>query len=444
MVKPLWDKGAASPDDRMQRFCAGDDVSWDRALFPHDIRASRAHVRGLLRIGLLTEAECAALCNGLDELHAAFGAGTFVLDARYEDGHTAIEAFLGEMLGETGRKVHTGRSRNDQVLVAQRLYLKEALTTLLTEELDIAGTCLQRARLTMDVPMPGYTHMQRAVPSSVGAWFAAFAEGFTENAFVALAARDAADACPLGTAAGYGVNLALDRQGVAQELGFSRVLVSPIYAQNSRGKVERLALEALHQALLDTRRLAWDLALFVTSEFAFARLPEAFTTGSSIMPNKRNPDVVELLRQLAAVTSGALAELDATLSLPSGYQRDLQGTKAPVIRALSRGLDGLSLLPRLLDGVEFDALRMNVAISPEMFATDRAMELARSGVPFRDAYGRAAVEIVGAAAVTAEQSLAARVSLGGMGNPGLDVVEKRLAEATAAADQRSGTGESGR
>jgi len=205
------------------------------------------------------------------------------------------------------------------------------------------------------------------------------------------------------------------------------VQVSPVYAQNSRGKLELLAVQALHQALLDLRRLAWDLSLFATAEFGFVRLPDAYTTGSSIMPNKRNPDVVELLRALPAVAEGAMSELAALLSLPSGYHRDLQATKAPVLRAFERGLQGLALVPALVAQLELDAARMRAAIDPELHATDRAIELARTGVAFRDAYRQAAAEMQSFADRTPEASLRARVSLGGAGNLGLERLEARLA-----------------
>ncbi|AKT40157.1 argininosuccinate lyase [Chondromyces crocatus] len=427
MTRPIWDKGGAAVDEAVQRFCAADDVVLDRELFPFDVRASVAHVNGLARIGVLSEEERVALVRELGQIGEAFAEGRFVLDARFEDGHSAIEHLLGERLGDVGRKVHTGRSRNDQVLVAARLWLKERLGALGALCLDAAGVCLDRATTGERVPMPGYTHLQRAVPSSLGAFFAGHAEAFLDDAETARAARARVDQSPLGTAAGYGVNLPLDRTGVAAELGFSRVQVSPIYAQNSRGKLELLGLTALHQATLDVRRLAWDLSLFSTAEFAFARLPEAYTTGSSIMPNKRNPDVVELLRTLPAAVEGAMAELSATLSLPSGYHRDLQATKGPVLRAFGRALDGLALVPALLERVTFDEARMRAAIDPTMYATDRAVELAASGTPFRDAYRQAAAEMAGLAGRSPEQSLSARVSPGGMGALGLEQLTARLA-----------------
>lgn len=426
MTRPLWDKGQAEVDAAAQRFCAGDDVLLDRALFVHDLRASRAHVAGLARIGALQADEAAALIAGMRELEALFIAGAFVLDERFEDGHSAIEHWLGARLGEVGRKVHTGRSRNDQVLVAMRLYLREALATAGRQCLAVARVCLTRAAETAMLPLPGYTHLQRAVPSSMGMLLAGHAEAFLDDVLVVRGAAAALDSSPLGTAAGYGVNLPLDREGVAAELGFARLQVSPVYAQNSRGKLELLAVSGLHQALLDVRRLAWDLSLFSTAEFGFVRLPDAYTTGSSIMPNKRNPDVVELLRALPAVSEGAMAELSALLSLPSGYHRDLQASKGPTLRAFMRGLEGLALVPALVERVEFDAARMRAAITSELYATDRAIELTSAGLPFRDAYRQAAVDMHGLGDRTPEASLRARVSLGGAGQLGLDRLQARL------------------
>jgi argininosuccinate lyase len=427
MTRPLWDKGQAALDAAAQQFCAGDDVVLDRQLILHDIRASIAHVHGLQRIGLLTGAEADALEAGLRDLAEELRAGRFVLDERFEDCHSAIEWYLSERLGDVGRKVHTGRSRNDQILVAVRLYLQAELAALRERCLDCADACLERAESTQDVALPGYTHLQRAVPSSFAALLAGHAEAFLDDAEVARAAAQVLDSSPLGTAAGYGVNLPLDRDGVARELGFQRVQVSPIYAQNSRGKLELLAVQALHQALLDVRRLAWDLSLFSTAEFGFVRLPDAYTTGSSIMPNKRNPDVVELLRAVPSVAEGAMSELSALLSLPSGYHRDLQATKAPVLRAFTRGLAGLALVPALVRTLELDRDRMRAAIDHELYATDRAVELARAGVPFRDAYRQAAASMHDLKDRSPEDSLRARTSLGGPGNLGLDRLKARLA-----------------
>jgi argininosuccinate lyase len=428
VAKLIWEKDGIAVDDRIQRFLAGDDVVVDRALFLCDVRASKAHAAGLARIGVLTAAEAQAIDAGLDDLAAAFARGEFVLDERFEDGHSAIEAYLTERLGDAGKKVHTGRSRNDQVLVALRLFVKEALARVHAEVKDAAAALLDRAEAEAATPMPGYTHLQRAVPSSVGLWLAGFAEALIDDASYVASTSRWIDACPLGTAAGYGVNLPLDRQGVSDALGFGRLLVNPVYAQNSRGKLELGALMALLQPLLDVRRFAWDLSLYTTAEFAFVKLPAAYTTGSSIMPNKKNPDVVELLRAATAPVLGAMAEVESVISLPSGYHRDLQATKGPVLRALAHGIEALSLVPALVRRMDFDRARMAAAITPDLYATDAAVELAVAGLPFRDAYRKVADGLNELAARKPEGSLAARVSPGATGKPMLDVLRARLAE----------------
>ncbi|HJU39903.1 MAG TPA: argininosuccinate lyase, partial [Tahibacter sp.] len=385
----LWQKKGVEVDPRIMRFLAGADVVLDRELFAHDIVASRAHVEGLERIGLVTADECAALVRELDALADDFRSGAFVLDERYEDGHSAIEARLTERLGDAGRKVHTGRSRNDQVLVASRLWLKTQLARLIDACRVSARVCLDRAHRDA-LPMPGYTHLQRAVVSSTAMWFAGFAESFIDDTRRAIDTLALIDANPLGTAAGYGVNLPLDRDYTTQRLGFSRMQISPVYAQLSRGKFELAALEALCSALLDLRRLAWDLSLFTTAEYGFVSLPAAYTTGSSIMPNKRNPDVVELMRASYAAVAAARTEVEQLLSLPSGYQRDLQFSKGSIVHGFGIGLDALELLPGLLSSFAWNAEPMRRAIESSMYATDVAIEQAAAGVPFRDAYRAAA------------------------------------------------------
>ncbi|MEJ2384581.1 MAG: argininosuccinate lyase [Xanthomonadales bacterium] len=425
----LWQEaGGATIDEAITEFTAGEDIAWDRRLFPFDIRATAAHVRGLERIGILDADEAAQLSELLDELSREFEAGRFILDERFEDGHSAIELFLTERAGSVGAKVHTGRSRNDQVAVATRLYLKDRLAALAESCGRIAAACLDRAVADPDLPMPGYTHLQRAVPSSTGLWLAAFAEAFTDNLVFAGQVAALIDCSPLGTAAGYGVNLPLDREGVAAELGFARLQINPMYAQNSRGKFEVMALQSALHAMQDLRRLAWDLSLFTTSEFGFIRLPARYTTGSSIMPNKANPDVVELLRGRAATTEAAIAEIQSVLSLPSGYQRDLQLTKAPLIRGLEAALQALALVPNLVTGMRFEAAAMRRAISTEMFATDIALERSAAGVPFRDAYLEAKRTLDDLDAPDAAASLAQRVSPGGCGNLMLGAIGQRLGE----------------
>ena len=437
MSNLLWQKQGIAVDADLQRFMAGDDVVLDREFMLHDIRASRAHAEGLHRIGMLDDDELAALLLELDNLAEDFRNGDFVLDSRYEDMHSAIEDRLVERLGDIGKKIHAGRSRNDQVLVATRLWLKAQLETLEAICREVAAIALARADAEAMVPMPGYTHLQRAVVSSLGMWWSGWGESFIDNAVRARDTRAWLDANPLGSAAGYGVNLPLDREHTTQALGFGRMQVSPPYAQLSRGKFELAALEALGSAMLDLRRLAWDLSLFTMGETGFVRLPPQYTTGSSIMPNKRNPDVIELMRAAYASVAAARVEIEQALSLPSGYHRDLQFGKGGLVHGFTRGLGALRLLPALLAALEWDQTAMRAALEPSMYATDLAVDLAREGMPFRDAY-REAAKPERWAQGEPEASLSARVSPGAAGALALDVLRARLAELDADPGSRAG------
>lgn len=433
MTKRLWDKGG-NADAAMLRYTSRDDWKLDQRLLAYDLVATRAHVEGLFRIGILSADERSVMTNALDELVQQNDAGQLVLTEADEDGHTAIEALLVNKLGDVGKKVHTGRSRNDQVLVALRLYERDALDDLDKLCLDAASTLLELAQNEAMTPLPGYTHLQRAVPSSIGLWAGGFADAMLDAVIPLRAARTLVDRSPLGAAAGYGVNLPLDREGVAKELGFADVAWNPLGSQTSRGLVEATILSAAWHVMATIRRLAWDLSLFTTSEFGFVKLPEAFTTGSSIMPQKRNPDVVELMRAACSVVQGALVEVQTIVALPSGYHRDLQLTKSPLLRGLDETLATLRLVPRLIGGLQFNREKMLAAITPECFATDRAVELTASGMPFRDAYRQVAEELQQSQNKEkgdAAKSLSARVSPGGTGDLRLDRIEARLQHLSA-------------
>lgn len=425
MSNLLWQKPGVAVDADIQAFLAGDDVRLDRQFIRHDIAASRAHAEGLQRIGILGDEELQGILRELDVLDDDIVAGRFVLDERYEDMHSAIEARLVERLGEAGKKIHTGRSRNDQVLVATRLWLKQQLAQAAQLCVEIADIALQRAGDEAMLPMPGYTHLQRAVVSSAGMWWAGWAEAFIDNARRLRDTHALIDANPLGTAAGYGVNLRLDRAHSTEALGFARMQISPLYAQLSRGKFELAALEALGAAMLDLRRITWDLSLFTSGEFGFVRLPAQYTTGSSIMPNKRNPDVVELMRAAYASVAAAKTEVEQLLSLPSGYHRDLQFSKGALVHGFGRGLAALHLLPGLLRALQWDAERMQAALEPSMYATDLAVDLAVQGMPFRDAYRQAADPARWAQGDPAA-SLTARTSPGGAADLMLEELRERL------------------
>ena len=424
----IWKKEGKgeSADPAIMAFLAGEDIELDKQLLLFDIQASAAHVKGLQQIDILSPVEAGKLLEGLESIAKDIQEGTRELDSRYEDGHSAIESWLTEMLGDIGGKIHTGRSRNDQVAVALRLYMKDRLKHLQSTCTQIATVLLSRVESEGDLPMAGYTHLQSAMPSSVGLWLAGHAEAFIDNAELAALTCQWLDASPLGTASGFGVNLNLPRQAVAEELGFARLVVNPQYAQNSRGKIELQALSVLSACTLDLRRLAWDLSLFTTHEFGFVKLPDQYCTGSSIMPNKNNPDTVELLRAIHGVVQGAQTELSSVLSLPSGYQRDLQATKPPLLRAFGKGLQALDLLPDLLAKFKWQKDRMRDSITSEMLATDRALDMARDGIPFRDAYRTASSESVDISEEGIAQSLINRVSPGGCGQLETDLLESRL------------------
>jgi len=427
MANLLWQKPGVKVDERIQRFLAGEDVILDREFFLFDIQASGAHAEGLQQIGILTADELDGLARELEILADDFRTGRFVLDERYEDGHSAIELRLIERLGDAGRKIHTGRSRNDQILVATRLWLKDRLARLAALCRESAEVALARAEAEMALPLPGYTHLQRAVVSSAGMWWAAWAEGFIDDTVRAKDTLGWIDANPLGSAAGYGVNLPLAREHTTAALGFGRMQVAAAYAQLSRGKFEMAAIEALSSALLDLRRLAWDLSLFTSAEFGFVALPAEYTTGSSIMPNKRNPDVIELMRASYSAAAAARTEIEQLLSLPSGYHRDLQFSKGAIFHAFGRGLGALELLPDLLRNLEWKPEPIRAALDPSMYATDLAVELARQGLPFREAYKQAA-DPARWAQGDPEASLAARVSPGAAADLRLDALRQRLSE----------------
>ncbi len=428
MTQPLWHKSTTSINEVMMQYMAGEDIILDRELIQYDIQASKAHVKGLLSIQILSSRESEQLIEQLESLSHALVSRDFSLDARFEDCHSAIEHWLIDKLGDLGKKVHTGRSRNDQILVATRLYLKASLTEVINQCKQSAQVCLEQAEKNKSQAMPGYTHLQQAVPSSAGMWFAGFAESMIDNLIGLNSALNLVDSNPLGTAAGYGVNLPLDRELTTQELEFSRMQINPIYAQNSRGKFEIAALNAMSLCLLDVRRYCWDISLFTTQEFGMVKLPDEMMTGSSIMPNKNNPDLVELMRASYSVVQAASLELQSLLSLPSGYQRDLQLTKGPLLRATKKVIETMMLFPTLVVGTQFKSAECEEKISAPMYATDLAIELSAQDIPFRTAYQQVANSDEELGLRSPIDSIQARVSPGSCANLMLDELKARLAD----------------
>ena len=385
-MSTLWTR-ADEPDPWLQSFLAGDDHVLDRQLLPYDCRASLAHARMLARIGVLDDAELQSLETGLAQIAESAEHGRFTITEADEDCHTAIENFLTRTCGEAGRKIHTGRSRNDQVLTALRLWEKDAVDHLLGALVAYLDALYAIRQEQGGVSLPGYTHMQAAMPTTVDVWLGSYADAARDDHELLSLVRRLVDRCPLGTAAGFGVPvLAIDREGTAAELGFAEVLANPMYAQLSRGRVEALLLAACSQVMLGLSRLASDLLLFSTREFGLVLLPPALCTGSSLMPQKRNPDVLELVRARFHVVAGEEGKVRAmTAGLISGYNRDVQLTKGPLFAGVAATLDSLKAMTMVLGGLQVDADRCAAAVTDEMRATERELKLVAEGVPFRDA-----------------------------------------------------------
>jgi argininosuccinate lyase len=384
----LWDKGTPL-DERVLAYTAGDDFALDERLVQYDVRASIAHAEMLNAQKLLADADLKSIRDGLTAIGAEHAAGQWKIELADEDGQTAIEKRLTARIGAAGGRVHLGRSRNDQVLTALRLYLLDAARELSAAAESCAGALDGLAARDGGIALPGYTHMQQAMPSTVALWASGFASELRDDAQgLGLCARRASRS-PLGSAAGYGTpGLPLDREMTRAKLGFAEVHAPVTAVQLARGKAEAQLLFESTLLMQDLGRLAADLLLFYTQEFAFVALPASFTTGSSIMPQKRNPDVFELVRGRSAVAEACLTEvLGIVAKLPSGYQRDLQLIKPPLFRGIDLALATAGIMAIAIDGVRFrpDQIRLD----PAIHAAEEANALVtREGIPFREAYRR--------------------------------------------------------
>ncbi len=421
----LWESAESSLDRRAERVTAAADLQLDRALVRYDILGSLAHVLMLKAVGLLTPEECSQLEGALSELlqtGLSFSAGD-------EDVHTAVENALTRKLGPLGEKLHTGRSRNDQVLVDTRLYSKDALLEIITRLLSLARQFEAFARRHERVLMPGYTHTRRAMPSSVGLWAASYAEALLDHLQIIEAAYRLSDQSPLGAAAGYGVPLPLDRELTAKLLGFRRVQRNALWAISSRGVIEFTVVAALSALMISLSRLAEDLIWFSSAEFGFFVLPQDFLTGSSLMPQKRNPDVAELVRGRSAEVLARLVQLALTVkNLPSGYHRDSQETKGALMSALTTSEEVLAALGPLIEGLQVNEERLKQALSPQIFATDELCAQVKRGVPFRQAYRQVHQNLGELQRKEPEEVLRARTALGSPGNLGLGELQQTLDE----------------
>jgi argininosuccinate lyase len=393
MAKRLWDKGQ-DVDALVHRFTVGNDPEVDRAIVYWDALASAAHAVMLAEIGVLSTEEKVALLLELKRIADSGARGEFDIPTELEDCHSAIEAKLTELLGEAGKKIHTGRSRNDQVLVAMRLYLRDACTEVLKALSSLATSFQLQGEAIGHVQFAGQTHFQPAMPASMKMWLGAYFEHSIELLRSGVRCYELLDQNPLGVASGFGVPLGLKRDRTTALLGFSMTQRNPIFVQNSRGWEELRLLQFLCEVGGMLEKFAWDGIVYSAHEFQYIRIPEEFTTGSSIMPQKRNPDVLELLRARAGKLRGARAELEAVIAkLPSHYHRDLQYTKEPVFRAVENVLEMLAVAQKVADGLEINEAAAARSLTAEVYATYDTFKRTREGTPFREAYRETAEAI---------------------------------------------------
>lgn len=382
----LWDKGT-STDIKIDRFTVGNDRELDRLLAGYDVLASIAHARMLGKIGLISADESAALVRELKEIGKEIEKGKFQIEDEFEDVHSKIEYLLTKELGDTGKKIHTARSRNDQVLVAMQLFLKDELQLLKSGVKTLFDLLLNLAEKHKGTLLPGYTHLQVAMPSSFGLWFSAYAESLIDDMMMLNTAYATADQNPLGSAAGYGSSFPIDRSFTTEELGFATMKYNVIAAQMGRGKVEKATAFGLGSLAATLSKLAMDICLYMSQNFNFISFPDTLTTGSSIMPHKKNPDVFELIRAKCNKIQSVPNQLTLiTNNLPSGYHRDLQLVKEVIIPALQDMKASLEIMVFSLKEVR---VHVDILKDPKydyLFSVDTLNEMVMQGMPFRDAY----------------------------------------------------------
>ncbi|HEX5797433.1 MAG TPA: argininosuccinate lyase [Candidatus Saccharimonadales bacterium] len=395
-MSKLW-SNADKLSPIVETYTVGDDYILDNQLLPYDIEASRAHGKMLLKIGVLSEDEHAKITEALEKIKSLHAAGKFSVAPDQEDCHTAIEQFITENYGEAGKKIHTGRSRNDQAMAMLRLYAKDVLSEIDTGLQSLSKAYVHKAEEAMDVPMPGYTHMQKAMPTTVEAWLGGYAQAFSDLVPLVRATLELIDQNPLGSAAGFGLpGLELDKEYTTKELGFARTQENPIYAGLSRGYFELAVIQVCELIMTLSGRFASDMLLFTTREFDYFSLPEQFTTGSSIMPNKRNYDLFEIMRGNGKIVSGYASQIQAIVAgIGSGFQRDLQLSKGPFIKASELTKDTLAVLSEAVPALNIHEDKLKAAMSEDLYATEKVYELVGKGVPFREAYLKVKKELFG-------------------------------------------------
>ena len=427
-TRPLWAKDLPL-DAAIHRFTVGRDPELDLALYGFDCIASAAHVRMLAAVNLIKQSDATALLSALQAQYQLSIAGQVRIEASQEDCHTALEAALVAATGEAGKRIHLARSRNDQVLVALRLYLRAQLHELSSGVLALAQVLAQFAEAFKNAAMPGYTHMRKAMPSSFGLWAVGYAEALVEELDASVGVHARIDRCPLGAAAGYGVPLPIDRALTAQLLGFAKVQRAATDCINSRGRHEQALLDWCVSVGSSLEKMLWDLNLFSTTEFGFLQLPDAYTTGSSIMPQKRNPDVIELARAKCRALRG-ISETHRNImtGLPGSYHRDFQLGKAPLMEGVQITAEILRVITRLIPALKIDQTNAKAACTDELYAAEAAYQLVAGGMAFRDAYRVIAAQVTAATFVPTVRD---ESSVGHIGSSSNLALEQLAGELTA-------------
>ena len=425
----LWQKGTAT-NEKIDRFTVGKDREHDLVLAVYDCKASIAHAEMLGSIGLLQKEEVTALVAALEKIKQSAVEGTFTIEAAFEDMHSKIEFLLTEELGDLGKKIHTARSRNDQVLVALQLYFKDALNEIKEQTKTLFDLLIALAEKHKDTLMPGYTHMQVAMPSSFGLWFSAYAESLIDDVVLLNSAFAMANQNPLGSAAGYGSSFPIDREMTTKTLGFATLKYNVVAAQMGRGKMEKTTAMALGNVAATLSKFAMDVCLYLGQDFNFIRFPDDLTTGSSIMPHKKNPDIFELVRGKCNMIQGLQQQLALlTNNLPSGYHREMQLAKGPIIEAFQELNACFDMMTHSLEKIEVRNNSIDASKYQNLFSVDTLNAWVKEGMPFRDAYRKMGSSIA-KGTYTPDKNVQ-HTHIGSLGNLGLEAIKKKMAAVLA-------------
>lgn len=423
----LWDKGY-STDKKIDIFTVGNDRELDLVLAKYDVKGSLSHAKMLHKIGLLSKEEIHAVENELDRILKIIEDGTFTIEDTFEDVHSKVEYLLTQKLGDTGKKIHTARSRNDQVLVDVHLYLKDELTEIKNQTKALFDLLINLSDAHKNILLPGYTHLQVAMPSSFGMWFSAYAESLIDDIYFLNAAHKVVDQNPLGSAAGYGSSFPIDREDTTKTLGFTTLKYNSVAAQMSRGKTEKSVAFAMSSVAGTLSKFAYDICLYMSQNFGFVSFPDDLTTGSSIMPHKKNPDVFELIRGKCNKIQALPFELTMiSNNLPSGYHRDLQLLKEGLLPAIQTLKSCLEMFIYSLQNIRVNKDILDDKKYDYLFSVEEVNELVQTGVPFRDAY-----KIVGSHIEKGEFEPHKNVKhthLGSIGNLALEEIVEKMNQA---------------